>query len=440
MLGGQATAFFEALDTIPPVSILANKYKSPNARVSGSRPVPWCPYGFYLSERPEFIFDPAFHAGAYYVMEASSMMLWQALDTLFESNENLRILDMCGAPGGKAMVTANYLGENSLLVINEVNRNRFQVLKENVAKWGLPNIYASNYDPSNITLDGFFDCVIVDAPCSGEGLFRKTPEAIDAWSKSNVLHCSKRQKRILNEAARMVRPGGYMLYSTCTYNNEENILNTNYVIDNQDFTPVRLKLKYNTFEQKHDACYGYQCFPHLLEGEGLYLSALKKHADVKARPKHKVRLKSARQTKASRKAADQWKPYLSQAELFEIFVNDAGTYYSVPLHMHDEYMHIMQRLPYGSPALLLGKIKGKDIVPHHNLALSIFVNENLQHIELNVESAISYLRKDPLTNMDSKTTGWHLASYEGLPLGWTKQTSRHLKNYFPTNLRIRKRD
>ncbi|RLD22038.1 MAG: hypothetical protein DRI69_02425, partial [Bacteroidetes bacterium] len=137
-LGDQAMAFFDALEAAPPVSLLANKYKSPASLIKSARQVPWCPFGYYLNQRPEFIFEPEFHAGSYYVMEASSMMLWQGLETLFPSNDNLRILDLCGAPGGKAMVTANFLGENSLLVVNEVNRNRYQVLKENVAKWGIP--------------------------------------------------------------------------------------------------------------------------------------------------------------------------------------------------------------------------------------------------------------------------------------------------------------
>ncbi len=438
-LGDQAPAFFEALQTNPPVSILANKGKSPTAFIKSARPVPWCPFGYYLNERPEFIFEPAFHAGAYYVMEASSMMIWQGLDTLFESNKNLRILDLCGAPGGKAMVAANFLGENGFLVINEVNRSRYQVLKENVAKWGMPNIYTSNYDPSKIELEGVFDCVIVDAPCSGEGLFRKTPQAIDAWSQSNVTHCSMRQKRILNEAARMVRPGVYLLYSTCTYNDEENIINTKYITDNQNFTCTRLKLKYNTHEIEHEDCYGYQCFPHLVEGEGFYLAALKKNVDDQPTTRVKNRKKSGMPTKASRKAVEQWKPYLRQPEAFEIFMYDTGTYYAVPKNIREEYLQSLHALPHGSPALLLGQIKGTDIVPHHSLALSNFVNGDLPRIELSLEEAISYLRKDTITHTAGETTGWHLASYEGFSLGWMKQTSRHLKNYFPTNLRVRKR-
>jgi 16S rRNA C967 or C1407 C5-methylase (RsmB/RsmF family)/NOL1/NOP2/fmu family ribosome biogenesis protein len=438
-LGDQSKAFFEALESPPPVSILANKQKLPTEIIKSARPVPWCPYGYFLNERPEFIFDPAFHAGAYYVMEASSMMLWQGLNTLFESNDNLRILDLCGAPGGKAMVTANFLGDNCLLVINEVNRSRYRVLKENVMKWGMPNVYTSNYDPSRIALDAFFDCVIVDAPCSGEGLFRKTPEAIDAWSKSNVTHCSKRQKRILTEAARMLRPGGVLLYSTCTYNTEENILNTKYLVYNQSFTSIRLNLKFNTTEQILEECHGYQCFPHLVEGEGFYISALRKDDAASTWSGDMIRLKSGMPVKASKKAIHLWEPYLHHAEDVAIYINEAGTYYAVPLEIIEDYLHTMRKLPHGSPALILGQIKGKDIVPHHSLALSSIVNEDLPRIALSADNARAYLRKDTIMDIAGDTTGWYIATYDAHSLGWFKQTSRHLKNYFPTNLRIRKR-
>ena len=330
LLGDEAEAFFKSLAEPTPVSFLANKHKYSKSHVGPSKPVPWCPHGYYLDERPQFIFDPAFHAGSYYVMESSSMMLWQVLDTLFDSRDNLRILDLCGAPGGKAMVTANFLERNSLLVVNEVNRSRFQILKENVSKWGMPNIYASNYDPSRIPLDAYFDCVIVDAPCSGEGLFRKTPEAIDAWSRANVSHCSKRQKRILSEAARMVRPGGYLIYSTCTYNMDENIYNSRYLSDNLAFKSKRLNLKFNVSEQILDECYGYQCFPHLVKGEGFFISAFQNKGSATSHSGRRYKNKSRVHDRASKVEFAKWTPYLKQPENFSLFVNEAETFYALP--------------------------------------------------------------------------------------------------------------
>ncbi len=440
LLGNESQAFFAALEERAPVSLLSNKNKKQSGLIDSAEPVPWCPNSYYLDERPEFIFDPAFHAGAYYVMEASSMMLWQALDTLFESPHNLRILDLCGAPGGKAMVAANFIGDKSILVINEVNRNRFQVLKENVAKWGMPNIYTTNYDPSKITLDEKFDCVIVDAPCSGEGLFRKTPNAINAWSLSNVMHCSKRQKRILKEAARMVRPGGFLIYSTCTYNKDENIRNVSYISDNKPFESIRLKLKFNTKEQHFKDRYGYQCFPHKVKGEGFFLAALKKSGNPDSQSTSRFKAKAGIANKASRKEIAQWEPFTKNLENFALFTNDAGTYYAVAMDIVEDYMKINAALPHGSPTLILGQIKGTDIVPHHSLALSNFINDDLPRIDLSLEQSIAYLRKDVITGISTDTTGWKLASYQGHILGWFKQTSRHLKNYFPTNLRIRKRE
>ena len=184
-------------------------------------PIDWSQQGFRLEERPSFTLDPAFHAGAYYVQEASSMFI----DHLLRSIEVPKgvYLDLAAAPGGKTTLLSSYLGEEGLLLANEVIQARTQVLKENSIKWGLGNIVVTNNGPEHFApLEGFFDLVLVDAPCSGEGMFRKDPDARDEWSPDHVQLCALRQKRIMDQAGGLVKAGGYLIYSTCTFNEVEN--------------------------------------------------------------------------------------------------------------------------------------------------------------------------------------------------------------------------
>ncbi|HEU4717804.1 MAG TPA: RsmB/NOP family class I SAM-dependent RNA methyltransferase, partial [Bacteroidia bacterium] len=179
-----------------PVSLRVNplkwKKEFPAEKVS------WCATGFYLPERPSFTHDPLFHAGHYYVQEASSMSIETVFEKYFPERDNLTVLDLCAAPGGKSTHIVSLLGENSLLVSNEVIRHRANILSENLAKWGKDNVVVTNADPSEFSkLEGFFDVILVDAPCSGEGLFRRDPEAAKEWSPENMELCAARQKRIL---------------------------------------------------------------------------------------------------------------------------------------------------------------------------------------------------------------------------------------------------
>ena len=208
--------FKESLERPTQTSIRLN-WKKPVDILFSKRPIPWVKDGYFLEERPSFTGDPTFHAGAYYVQEASSMFISHIL-------ESLKIpkgvyLDMAAAPGGKSTLLSSYLGEEGLLVANEVIAARTQILKENVIKWGLGNTVVTHNDPEHFSpLDGFFDLVLVDAPCSGEGMFRKDPLARAEWSPENVLLCSARQKRIVDKAGELVKGGGYLLYATCTFN------------------------------------------------------------------------------------------------------------------------------------------------------------------------------------------------------------------------------
>ncbi|MDE5701230.1 MAG: RsmB/NOP family class I SAM-dependent RNA methyltransferase, partial [Bacteroides sp.] len=225
----------EALSAEQPVSIRLNEAKYPVASSplsgDGSCRVPWTSAGFYLSRRPTFTFDPLFHAGCYYVQEASSMFVEQALRQ-YMSTAPVVALDLCAAPGGKSTHVRSLLPEGSLLVANEVIRNRSQILAENLTKWGHPDVVVTNNDPADFApLTSFFDVILTDVPCSGEGMFRKDPVAVNEWSPENVDVCWQRQRRILSDIWPCLKPGGLLVYSTCTYNTKEDEENIRWMRD-----------------------------------------------------------------------------------------------------------------------------------------------------------------------------------------------------------------
>ena len=214
LLGNETfSAFQEALQTDTPVSVRMNTAKC--GRIpEAATPVAWCTSGYYLSKRPTFTFDPLFHAGGYYVQEASSMFVEQALRRWVEGP--VVMLDLCAAPGGKSTLARSVLPPGSLLVANEVMRNRSQVLAENLIKWGHPGVIVTQNDPADFTdLGPVFDVILTDVPCSGEGMFRKDPVAITEWSPENVDLCVQRQRRILRDIWPALKPGGILIYSTC---------------------------------------------------------------------------------------------------------------------------------------------------------------------------------------------------------------------------------
>ncbi|MEM9931827.1 MAG: RsmB/NOP family class I SAM-dependent RNA methyltransferase, partial [Bacteroidota bacterium] len=207
-LGADYAAFAESLEGDAPVSIHCHPNK-PMQLAFDKAEVPWYDHAFYLAKRPSFTLDPSFHAGAYYVQEASSMLVAAAFRQLFPEDRPLRILDLCAAPGGKTTLLAANLPPNSWLLANEVIRSRHQILRYNVAKWGMANVFTSNHDVEDfVGLAGLFDLVLVDAPCSGEGLFRKDKAAREEWSPEHVQHCAARQGRILRATLDLVAPGG----------------------------------------------------------------------------------------------------------------------------------------------------------------------------------------------------------------------------------------
>ena len=434
-LGLDFTDFTSALMKESPVSVRVNPRKAVYD-TTGLAPVPWCSDGFYLLERPSFTLDPLFQAGAYYVQEASSMLLQEALRQTVKLSRPLRVLDLCAAPGGKSTLLASVLSSDSLLVCNEVIRSRVSVLRENIDKWGYPNVVVSNHDPNDMDkLAGFFDVVVVDAPCSGEGLFRKDPDAVQEWSEANVQLCSARQKRILTAAAPLLDEGGILIYSTCTYNDDENTDNvrflTEYGFENRSLI---LPPDWNIVEQKTATTVGYQCYPHRVRGEGFFISIFQKKrftgaVKLDARTFRSIRALRPRETKT----ASQW---LQAPTDFSFWEKPNGDVMALPKSLEKTFLFLDSALRSKGFGLEMGEFKGQDFVPSHALALSTAVNPALPGINLSREDALRYFKKENLV-FDEPQKGWLLAQYQGLNLGWMKGVGNRVNNYLPKDWRIR---
>jgi 16S rRNA C967 or C1407 C5-methylase (RsmB/RsmF family)/NOL1/NOP2/fmu family ribosome biogenesis protein len=432
-LGAEFNSFKESIEQTAPVSIRLNpnkKTKEEDYEILSK--VPWSENGRYLKSRPIFTLDPAFHAGAYYVQEASSMFLEYAIKKTVDFEKPLKVLDLCAAPGGKSSLIASLLGEKDFLLVNEVIKSRLAVLKENMLKWGFTNYVVANQDPETFAdLEGFFDLVLVDAPCSGEGLFRKDKKAVEEWSQEHVNFCSSRQKRILSAAAMLVAPGGTLIYSTCTYNDIENSENTSWLTRTLDFESVSFEVPEEWRVVKEPN--GYQFYPHKLQGEGFYLSVFRQLGSDNRFVSGKIGLN--RVSKNQREVISKWlKPDFF--ENTEFYTKNEGIVTAIPRNLLEIHGSVFKALFKRSSGFEIGVFKGNDFIPSHALALSLVLNAEIQKIELSQESALRYLKKEAfdLTGIDQ---GWALVCYQNLPLGWIKKIQERMNNYLPTEWRIR---
>ncbi|MBS1491739.1 MAG: rRNA methyltransferase [Bacteroidetes bacterium] len=434
-LGNDWPKFAEAHRQPAPVSIRINPAKSTPLN---SEKIPWTDFGYSLTERPAFTFDPLFHAGAYYVQEASSMFLEQALKQTTDLTRPLRVLDLCAAPGGKSTHLLSLLSENSLLVSNEVIRSRATILAENICKWGNINVIVTNNDPEDFkNLTGFFDVIVVDAPCSGEGLFRKNPEAMQEWSEENVAHCSLRQQRIVNTIWPALKQNGVLIYCTCTYSEKENEENIKWLVDNKKAESVALKVKsdWGVEEIHNENSFGYRFYPHKITGEGFFISVLQKK-ECEEEIKIKVKKKFDGVTKEIISRISEW---LSPAgEVCYILHNDLVL--AIGRSPKEEIEFLSQQLKVIQKGTALATVKHDKLIPEHALALSVLLNkENFTTLELNREQAIFYLRKDTLT-IGAPTKGFILLTYQHVPLGWVNHLGNRTNNLYPTEWRIRNQE
>lgn len=433
LLDKEWDAFVVSLTQDIPTSIRLNKVKTRNLKLPKDR-VPWCSNGFYLDKRPQFTFDPLFHAGCYYVQEASSMFIEQALKQYID--HDVCFLDLCAAPGGKSTLVADWISENSLLVSNEVIRSRANILAENIIKSGVSNIVVTNNDPSEIgKLNHFFDAILVDAPCSGEGMFRKDSGAINEWSIANVKLCKERQQRILADIWSSLRPGGLMLYSTCTYNIEENEKNVQWIADElgADILPLEIKEEWK-IAPSYTGIPSYHFFPHRTKGEGFFFALLRKNIDEEYRPISKVREKGKKNTKLV--VSDILKYYLANPDYFT-FIFDKDRLYAFPINLENEFSIIKSNLNVISKGICLGEQKGKDFIPDQSLALSNnLYKDSFPAYDLDWNAAIAYLKKEALVLSDMPR-GYILLTYKNIPIGFVKNIGNRANNLYPQEWRIR---
>jgi 16S rRNA C967 or C1407 C5-methylase (RsmB/RsmF family)/NOL1/NOP2/fmu family ribosome biogenesis protein len=449
-LGNDTPKFIAALAENPPVSIRLNPKKHSSFIIHNSSLIQYTEGAYFLPERPIFTLDPAFHAGAYYVQEASSMFIAEALSQVVDLQQDITVLDLCAAPGGKTTLLASALTDNSFLLANEVIKSRVEVLKENVMKWGYPNVFISNHDTEDFSnaeiLKGVFDVIVIDAPCSGEGLFRKDERAIDEWSPENVQICAARQKRILTNAIPLLKPEGILLYSTCTYNHFENMDNVEWLTQNFDIQSIRLDVTAfeGIAEKEKTDTFGYQFYPHRTKGEGFFLAVLKKKKEKNTYGTSRSNREggivaksiSAPFQKLPRKQVEMASKCLNNADDFEFFLKPNRQVFII-LKTHITHIALIDKaLKRKSIGLEIGEFKGQDFIPSHELALSNIVADNTPSVFLPKNEALKYLKKENI-EVETPIQGWALAKYEGLNLGWMKVLKNRVNNYLPKDFRIR---
>lgn len=416
----------EALTTAAPVSIRLNRTKLPEHPQTHLEPVPWCEDGFYLPSRPSFSSDPLLHLGYYYVQEASSMAVGDVVKQLLpQTNSGSLVLDLCAAPGGKSTHIASVLGQNDLLVANEVIASRTPILEENLAKWGRANHIVTRADAEFWGRSGMlFDVVVADLPCSGEGLFRKDPEAVKQWSLANVELCAQRQRRIVSEVWKAIKPGGFLVYSTCTFNRSENEDNISQLSALPGFVPVRTSAKSLSFFRETEP-FLYRALPGFVVGEGFFIAVIQKQTnETHLNESHKPKPFQAIENKGL------W-PVHIRAFLWGDDVYATGC-------SSDLYLNTINKLPgFHSPGVCIGKIIRNVFKPNPRLALiNNFQNTNWPTLELNDKEAMAYLRRETLSNSNNSTETT-LAKWKGFPIGFLTPNKNRWNNLWPMEWRLR---
>jgi NOL1/NOP2/fmu family ribosome biogenesis protein len=363
------------------------------------------------------------------------MLLEQALLQSTDLNRALRVLDLSAAPGGKSTHLLSLLSPDSLLIANEVIRSRASILSENIQKWGHPNVIVTCNDPNDFQkLEGYFDVIVVDAPCSGEGLFRKDPGAMNEWSIDNIHLCSLRQRRILSDVIPSLKESGILIYSTCTYNEQENENNLIWLANEEefDFLPISLPHGWGVETIQKERALGYRCYPHQVKGEGFFISVLKKKTSTRA-----VRSKSKKKFNAApKKITEQLNSWVHHADQFQ-FIQQENLLITIPKQQLDDIQFLSEQLTIVTKGTAVAEVKHDKLIPEHAFALSIYLNkENFQSIDLTLDQALLYLRKDNFV-LDDQRRGFSLISYQENSIGWVNLLSNRFNNLYPSSWRIR---
>jgi 16S rRNA C967 or C1407 C5-methylase (RsmB/RsmF family)/NOL1/NOP2/fmu family ribosome biogenesis protein len=436
--GFNEQSFIEAHQNNSPTSIRINPFKKTELNFNTKNSVPWNDKGFYLNERPNFTHDILFQAGCYYVQEAGSMFIEHALTSCVDFNKTLLAFDVCASPGGKSTLLNSLLNEKSGIVANEIIKQRSDVLAQNLSKWGTCNVVVTNNDPSSYSdINDAFDIILVDAPCSGSGLFRKQHDAVDEWSLDNVNLCSQRQKRILSDIIGTLKQGGTLVYSTCSYSQLENEDIADWLISEFGLMSVQIPVEKNwgiveSITEKTGA-FGYRFYPDKTQSEGFFCTAFKKPGDIDNH--HQVR-------KSKHESFSVIKP--KEKELFanwiekleDRIITNFKEDYLLTNQIILDFINKYSNLYYKKVGTTIGSLIKNEVIPHHDLAWSIHRSKNIQAIECSQEQALQFMKKE-LQLIDGNK-GWNLITFNGFGIGWIKHLGNRLNNYLPNEFRILK--
>lgn len=419
--------FLASLENEPHTSIRYNPRKMESISPSD---IPWARFGHYLSERPSFTFDPAFHIGKYYVQESSSMFIDFVLNRVKKEISLDKVLDLCAAPGGKSTIILDHLEDNQFIVANEMIPQRNSVLRENLTKWGYPNFLVTENKPADFkALSHYFDCILLDAPCSGEGLFRKDKNARNEWSLGVANMCSERQCDIFKFVWSSLKEGGILIYSTCTYNPDENEkLLEKLFADDFEFETIPLDIpgEWNIDVVKSQNTIGYRFLPHKVKGEGFFCSVLRKKGSYKQQ-----------ETKLSRDHINPWLiQYLDTNQLNGYSSHKfKNSLFLAPSYLLDDLHELSKQLYIKQIGLEVGQYKGLEIEPQQGLALLSNEKKDLPVIDLSLEQALAYLSLEELQiNLSDYIC---LMTFENQPLGFAKKEKSKFFNLYPSGWKIR---
>ncbi len=407
-------------------------------RLQISDRVPWSSTGFYLKTRPSFTLDPTFHAGAYYVQEASSMFLEQVLMQTCALSEPLKILDLCAAPGGKSTLIASIMSVDSLLVSNELIKTRANILAENITKWGTANVVVTNNDSRDFQkLTGFFDVIVVDAPCSGSGLFRKDPGAINEWSLNSVDQCSKRQEKILSDILPSLKQDGILIYSTCSYSEKEDEENCDWLLSYPESSLESIQIKtepeWGIVETLSVArkCFGYRFYPDRLKGEGFFIAAFRKISTEKVITDNGRKAKPIMASKGELLVLEK---YIKEASHYT-FLKFNNEFLVIPQSVFPAVLQLIELLYIRKAGVKAGTVIRDELVPDHELVLSNLMCPIFPLLEVDEVIALNYLRRKDF-EIHTSLRGWAITSYLGFALGLVKILPSRINNYYPREWRI----
>jgi 16S rRNA C967 or C1407 C5-methylase (RsmB/RsmF family)/NOL1/NOP2/fmu family ribosome biogenesis protein len=427
----EGSLLLAALNKPPKVSVS----KKVNSQLwSDEETIPYVENGVRLSERPSFTLDPRFHLGQYYPQESSSMFIYFLANQINQQYSVKRVIDLCAAPGGKSILLHKALKNAEVLVSNEVNAKRNVILCENLIKWGDPRSIVSQSPLKSIGGNDFWDLVLLDAPCSGEGMFRKDHQSRSEWSPAQVESCAQLQSELLEQAARLTKPGGFLIYSTCTFAPQENELQCQKFLNDEDWECWSdYEIPLGAIWKREGNFTGVQFLPHQVSGEGFFCAVFRKRETA-----------SSRVVKDPHFVNDHWRTLPAKVQheivrwvnvdLNSIKINDEGQLNWFSVH-HDILSKLDRPRQVGIP---IGYWIKEKFIPAQGMLTSGILNQSVKKIACGLEQALQLLRGEDWRVDMELANDWYVATWEGLSIAWLKRVGNRFSNHYPKDWRIRR--